>query len=256
MCPPHSTTTTASPAIMSLQTPRLISKRAKHVLAICTLPTARRRQPPKLISDTDVYTVIFSGTPADIFYSLARRCSTSDLFPTWALQTPRERAKLAKHVLAICTLPTARRRQPPKLISDTDVYTVVFLGHTSHWQPTCFIHLQGDIRRRTCSRPGRYSTSGLFATSTSCEACELRKTVPLRQCDPICAVQRRVCTDAWHDPICAAEALRTFATVPRVSENISRLPILGCLFVPAPARCTDGRRCRHLRSTRVSNTNI
>jgi len=113
------------------------------------------------------------------------------------------------------------------------------LGHTSHCQLTYFIHLRGDIRRRICSRPGRYSTSGPFPTPTSCEACELRKTVPLRQCDPICAVQHRVRTTAWRDPICAANALRTFATVPRVSENISRLPILGCLFVPAPACCTD-----------------
>ena len=77
------------PAIVPAQTPRIISKLAKHVLAICTLPTARRRQPPKLISDTYVYTVIFSGTPADIFYPPARRCSTSDLFPTWAMHAPR-----------------------------------------------------------------------------------------------------------------------------------------------------------------------
>ena len=39
----------------------------------------------KQTSDTDVYRLICSGTPADIFYPLARRYSTSDLFPTWAL---------------------------------------------------------------------------------------------------------------------------------------------------------------------------
>ena len=145
----------------------------------CTTTTASEAD---YFSDTDMYTVIFSGThfplPADIFYPLARRYSTSDLFPTWAL-------------LDVGSVPDA--------------------------------NLVRSMRASKNSSPAAMRSDLCCATS----------------CAHRCVARSALC-----------------CTVPRVSNNISRLPILGCSFVPAPARFADVRRCRHLRSIGVLNTNI